>query len=166
MNLEKLGLLVLLKNFQHIEDIKKHFSASIKELLLATSASLDLTNRITADSDFLKQFDSIDNTLQFINDVVKYSANHINDGNNETLPQKKEPAEVKQEIISSLMAAVDSEIESVSESSDENKRLKVDALMTVRSVFLRQFRQEQGIKDEVGADDEKERYCKTKIVGL
>ena len=137
MNLEKLGLVIFLKYYKHFTEVKKHIIGSVREILLATSASIDLTNYITAENFILRRFQTVDNVLHLLSSMVKFSANQLEPALDHG--PKDDFVKLKTEVVDSIIAAIDEEIEAVVDCPDTNKQLKIDALMTIRKVLLKQM---------------------------
>jgi hypothetical protein len=155
MNLEKLGVLVFLKYFQEFGGARKHLVASLRELLLATSESLEATNRITTENQVFNKIDSVETILALVNDVVKTTAGRLRQADGVTTKLSEE--KIKKEMIQTMIDAVNEEIEQVSDRVDPHKQAKIDALMTVRNVFTRQLHDDYIYGEDVDGIDESDK---------
>ncbi|MBU0504815.1 MAG: hypothetical protein ABII18_04220 [bacterium] len=155
MNLEKLGVLVFLKYFQEFGGARKHLVASLRELLLATSESIEATNRITAENQAFKKIDSVETILALVNDIVKTTAGRLRSA--EGLATKISEEKIKKEMMQTMIEAINEEIEQVSDRVDPHKQAKIDALMTVRNVFTRQLYDDYIYGEEVDGWDESDK---------
>ncbi|EKD52515.1 MAG: hypothetical protein ACD_62C00002G0007 [uncultured bacterium] len=148
MNLEKLGILVLLKQLHHLDGIKKHVLASVREMLLATSESIELTNRVAEETPILQKWQGLEPLLSTIDSVIRFSVRQLSLGD-PLAEQDNREDKMRAEIVTSIIQALDEEIESVGGRADSNRQLKIDALMAVRNVLVKQSRPKSAEADNV-----------------
>jgi hypothetical protein len=146
MNLERLGLILFIKYFKQIDSIRKHLYASLRELLLATSASFDITNQLAKNNLFLKKSTTLKYAFQKIDHIIQYSVSRLEE---EPKSGQGEQQELKQNIVESIIAVIDEEIDGI-QMSDGNAELKVEALNTVKTVLGKYMPHE----DSLSIDDD------------
>lgn len=132
MNLEKLGLILFIKYLRQFEGVKKHLLASLRELLMAMSSTLSISNQITSDNFILGRIHTLETTFRKIDSALNYSIKQL-----ETKPSPAtEPNNhLKDNIVESIVSVINEEIEKIAESSSINKDLKIEALDTVKKVL-------------------------------
>jgi len=141
MNLEKLGLILFIKYMRQFEVVKHHLVSSIRELLLAMSSTLELTNQITTDNFLLRRFSPLEATFKKIDSILNYSIEQLEikkeaDNSDQTI-------NLKDNIVESIITVIDEEIDKLSDSKSLNKDLKVEALFTVKDVLKQHINNDQ-----------------------
>lgn len=139
MNLEKLGLILFIKYMRQFDQVKRHLLSSVRELLLAMSATLQITNQITNDNFVLSRLGPVETTFKKIDTVLNYSIEQIGGGNENSEPQNDR--HLKNNIVESIISVIDEEIEKLNAYESNNKDLKIEALFTVKTVLNQHLRQ-------------------------
>lgn len=138
MNLEKLGLLLFIKYMRQFDQVKSHLLASARELLMAFSATLQVTNQITTDNFFFKKMGTVDSTFKKIDSILQYSIVQL--GSSDQSENQEQASKLKNNVVESIIEVIEEEIDRINETSNENRELKIEALLTVKSVLCQHLR--------------------------
>lgn len=136
MNLEKLGLLFLINYFNQLSHVKKHLQTAAKEVLLAMDASLEIVSQVKTKPDSRMPLGLLSPFINQARGVVRFAIGQVNPSLTPVGPA--DTGLIKDHIVSSLISAIDEEIESCDSIHLEPVRLKVEALQTVRRVLMNQ----------------------------
>lgn len=132
MNLEKLALTLFVKYVSHLQQIGGHVQGSLRELALACSSVIKLTSQITVHTPFLKRLSPLQSTFRSLTQTLESAALLLDQKHPTHMPSQNQ---TRREIIESIIMTLDDEIDVLAESSQDNVRLKIEALMTVKNVL-------------------------------
>lgn len=133
MNLEKISLLLIIKYFRQFGGVKKHLTASFKELLLAVSSSIEIANQVSANNALLSKFEPFSRTLRRVDDLLQYGVIQLESLN--PAPEPPKESQIRDHILESIIEVIDDECERIQNTNPRNARLKIEALETVKSVL-------------------------------
>lgn len=142
MGLNKLSLLFLLNYFNQLGDVKDHLLLALKEVLLAIQTTLKMVNQAANKTPLGYSREFIAPLLKQVEGVVAYSIERINPQNpsasvssaDQELSQ--ESRQLKNNIVQSIIAAIDEEITQTPNTQTDQNKLKVEALNTVKQVLM------------------------------
>ncbi len=143
MNLEKLGLMLLLNTFSQLGNVKNHLQTALKEVLLAIQATLDIATKSPPESLLGSNKEVISLLFTPVQKVLTYTIDKVSPPVTET--SSSETPHLKNHIVDSIISAIDDEIENTLDTSSEKGKLKVEALMTVKQVLLQQTQKSSSI---------------------
>lgn len=143
MNLEKLGLMLLLNTFNQLGQVKNHLQIALKEVLLAIQATIDIATKSPPESLLGSNQEVIGLLFTPVQKVLTYTLDKVSPPVAESPPT--EAPHLKNHIVDSIISAIDDEIENIRDTSGEKGKLKVEALMTVKQVLLQQTQKSSSI---------------------
>lgn len=138
LNLEKLGLLLFIKYVKQFDAVKQHLASSLRELLCAMSSTLEITDDMTRKGPLLKNATFLRSIFNRIEAILDHSIVSLESHTNQE-GHLNESA-LKEQILESIIAVIDDEIDTITESAATNKSLKVEALDTVKTVLENQIK--------------------------
>ncbi|HLD45292.1 MAG TPA: hypothetical protein VJC18_07640, partial [bacterium] len=112
------------------------------------SESIELTNRVAEETPILQKWQGLEPLLSTIDSVIRFSVRQLSLGD-PLAEQDNREDKMRAEIVTSIIQALDEEIESVGGRADSNRQLKIDALMAVRNVLVKQSRPKSAEADNV-----------------
>lgn len=132
MNLDKWGLVFFINYFNQIDTVKKHLGHSVRELLLALSASLDIVQKTADRNRIFNRFDLATLPLKRIDALLQFAVSQLPPP---ALPVSPDALRLKQHVVESIIAVIDEEIETLAAKPSPRNQLKVEALGTVKQVL-------------------------------
>lgn len=139
MSLEKLGLLFLINYFNQLGEVKNHVLLALKEILLAVQSSVEIFNQSARQPLLGNKTEFLDPLFSQVNRVLNFTIEKVApDGVSQMPSYFPEGMKLKEHIVSSIISAIDDEIENTREPVSEKSKLKVEALQTVRQVLINQ----------------------------
>lgn len=140
MGLEKLGLLLIYNYVNQMGTVRNHLQLALKEVLLAMQSTLEIINKIPS-SALLGNKEIIDFLLTPAQRVINYTIEKVTPLDPAAVDSSLDNHQkLKSHIVTSIISAIDDEIESTQNLSEEKGKLKVEALLTVKEVLLNQTR--------------------------
>lgn len=140
MGLERLGLMLLYNYVNQMGTVRNHLQLALKEVLLAMQSTLEIINKIPSDA-LLGNKEVIDFLLTPAQRVISYTIEKVTPLDPAAIDSSAENHQkLKSHIITSIISAIDDEIENTGNLSEEKGKLKVEALSTVKEVLLNQTR--------------------------
>jgi hypothetical protein len=135
MTLEKILLTLFLKHVHQFEDVKKHLISGLKEFTLAASSSLEIVQEAAHEQNLIEKAPFLDAALTRIDTLLKYALDLFP----ENLAPAFDTARLKTELLKSIVAIIDEEIQSLdTESShDEKADLQRQALVAIKAALLK-----------------------------
>ena len=139
MNFEKIGVLFLLNYFNQLGTVKNHLFLAAKEVLQAVMASMDIVAQSATKTVVGSKLEFIARVLAQVQSVLAYGIHKADQagGGLGLLP----PAggfKLKNQVLESIIGAIDQEIEQTTDTLNERSRLKIEALNAVRQVLQSQ----------------------------
>lgn len=140
MSLEKLGILFLLNYFNQLGTVRDHVMLAVKEILMAVQASISILSQSTTKTVLGNRMEEVLNPVMGrVQNLLDYTIEKITpSGPTEEAPNLKEGMKLKEHIVSSIISAIDDEIENTRSTTSEQNKLKVEALHTVKEVLMNQ----------------------------
>lgn len=140
MSLEKFGVLFLLNYFNQMGVVKNHLLLAAKEVLLAVQSSVEIFHQSTGQTALGNKVEFLGSVLQPIQKVLSYSIERITPemSKGASKMSEAETIQLKEHIVSSIVAAIDDEIENTRSTLTEKNKLKIEALHTVKQVLINQ----------------------------
>lgn len=150
MGIERLGLLFLLRYFNHLGEVKDHLLTALREVVLAINSTLDIIVETAKDSSLGPHVDKIDPLIEKVNDLIEYSLEKITpaDKGLSRLSQK-EAFLLKETLVQSIVNALDEEIDQVQNPHTKEGKIRIEALATVKQVLRGQVKIEKQPKGSV-----------------
>lgn len=133
MNFEKIGLILFIKYLKQIDIIKDHLLGSVRELLLATSSVIKLTAQISSENPIMRSFTPVESIFNRLDSVLESSALLLSKKSALTSPDSES---IKQSVVESIISTIEDEIDDIQSSTAKNKQLKIEALLTVKTVLM------------------------------
>ncbi len=133
MNFEKIGLILFIKYLKQIDIIKDHLLGSVRELLLASSSVVRLTAQITSENTIIRSFTPVEGIFNRLNSILESSALLLSKKGSLSSPDSDS---IRQSVVESIIATIEDEIEDIQCSSSKNQALKIEALLTVKTVLM------------------------------
>lgn len=138
MNLEKIGLLLLLNYFNQLGTVKNHLLLALKQVLLAIQASLEIVTHSPPNSILGGNKEMIHLLFTPVQKVLNYAIERVTPQDGVEEVAESEGQFLKEHIVSSIVSVIDDEIENTRETTSEKGKLKIEALNTVKKVLLTQ----------------------------
>lgn len=156
MNFEKLGLYAFLKYYQQLDTAKGHLTASLRELLLAMSSSVEVVQNQVQETPLLKHLEVVpsflkkaqsllETSVQFLPKPVQPKITHV---------QNDEAHQYKKDVIEAIVDVVDEEMERLQNLPHPEMRLRLDALQAVKVVMLKHLGLDLAVPDSFEMPDE------------
>lgn len=139
MQIEKFGLLFLINYFNQLGNVKNHVLLALKEVILAMQSSFDIVRQSLAKSVLGTNLEFVASLMNHVQSLLDYSITRVTPAalQDERLATE-EGSRLKDHIVSSIVSAIDEEIENTEGTLTEKNRLKIEALQTVKQVLLNQ----------------------------
>ena len=139
MQIEKFGLLFLINYFNQLGNVKNHVLLALKEVILAMQSSFDIVRQSLAKSVLGTNLEFVASLMNHVQSLLDYSITKVTPAELEDeRAATEEGSSLKDHIVSSIVSAIDEEIENTQGTLTEKNRLKVEALQTVKQVLLNQ----------------------------
>lgn len=144
MSIERLGLLFLLRYFNHLGEVKDHLLSALREVVLAINSTLDVFVETARDSSLGSHVEKIDPLIGKVNSLIEYSLEKITPaGGNLSRLSEKETFLLKETLIHSIVKALDEEIDHVQNPHTKEGKIRIEALATVKQVLRGQVKTEK-----------------------
>ncbi|OVE81968.1 hypothetical protein BVY03_01580 [bacterium K02(2017)] len=139
-HLETLSLVLFIKYLKQFKQIKQHLACSGNEFLLALQQTIQVITQFCQESRFLQPLTFVTTILDQLDLILETNLQdyHQSDGSKISHLQADQ---IKENVINALLKALNEEITHLSHSQTPNKRLKVEALTTVKDVLFDQLEQ-------------------------
>lgn len=139
MSLEKIGLLFLLNYFNQLNTVKSHLFLAAKEVLEAVRASTDIVAESATKTVVGSKLEFIAPILAQVQSVLAYGIHKMETAGagGGALPPASS-YKLKNQVLESIISAIDEEIEGTPDTLNEKSRLKIEALNSVRQVLQSQ----------------------------
>ncbi|MDO8519397.1 MAG: hypothetical protein Q7T11_04475 [Deltaproteobacteria bacterium] len=147
--MEKLGILFLLNYFNQLGSVKNHLFLAAKEVLEAARASTDMVTTQATKTVVGSKLEFIAPVLAQVQALLAYGIQKMETaggaaaGGPEGGPSARElplasAYRLKNQVLESIIGAIDDEIEQTEDTLNEKNRLKIEALNSVRRVLQSQ----------------------------
>lgn len=156
MNFEKLGLYVFLKYYRQLDTAKGHLTASLRELLLAMSSSVEVAQNQVQETPVLKHLDVVPSFLKKAQSLIESSV--------QILPKPVQPKisransgesyQYKKDVIEAIVDVIDEEMDRLQSRSQPEMRVRLDALQAVKVVMLKHLGLDLAVADAFDVTDE------------
>ncbi len=140
MNLERIGLLLLLNYFNQLGTVKNHLLLALKQVLLAIQASMEIVTKSPPNSILGGNKEMIHLLFSPVQRVLTYAIDRVTPQDGLEESTESDGQFLKEHIVSSIVSVIDDEIENTRETTSEKGKLKIEALNTVKKVLLTQTR--------------------------
>lgn len=134
MLFEKLVLSLYVKNYQQLDNAKEHLLLSVRELLLSVTFVMDIAKKLSSQNSLFKRFFPMNLALQKIDDVLRYSIQRM--GSHAADPDFARFQKIKEQILETILGALDEEIDSSPQKDQARDRFRIEALQAVKKALL------------------------------
>lgn len=150
MNFEKLGLYVFLKYYRQLDTAKGHLTASVRELLLAMSSSVEVAQNQIQETPVLKHMDVVPGFLKKAQSLLETSVQFFPQPTQPKIMREKqdEASQYKRDVIEAIVDVIDEEMERLQKSSRPEVHLNLDALQAVKVVMLKHLGVDLTVADD------------------
>ena len=156
MGFEKLGLYVFLKYYRQLDTAKGHLTASLRELLLAMSSSVEVAQNQIQETPVLKHLDVVPGFLKKAQDLLATSVRFFPQPDPPKIMREKQggASQYKKDVIEAIVDVIDEEMDRLQKSSRPDVRSSLDALQAVKVVMLKHLGLEVAVADSFDIIDE------------
>lgn len=140
MSLEKFGVLFLLNYFNQMGVVKNHLLQAVREVLLAIQSSVEIITQNTGTGLLGNKVELVNTVVGQVQKVLSYTIDKVSPAPSQLKGgiNSQDTLKLKEHIVSSIVAAIDDEIENTRSTLTEKNKLKIEALHTVKQVLMNQ----------------------------
>jgi len=148
MNLEKIGLMFLLNYFNQLGDVKHHMMQAFREVLMAMQSSIEIVSKTSEKALNATPLEPLQSLMGQVQSVVRYAVDWVEPyTDTKARLTREESIRLKENVVNSIISAINDEIETTRVVSSEKNKLKVEALQTVKQVLINQKKKSSGLED-------------------